>query len=164
MSTKPLTKKKSSKRSSFSVTDDSNETSLLSVNIDHQPFYNRVPCLKPLLVVLSIQLLIFLICYFFIPSKSMTSCIENIKFNLALYYKNNLILFLIVYFILCFISISFFLPTISLLTIIFTMITRQIIFSLITTLCFYVLIEFILFFTINHCFKNKIRSYVKKYR
>ena len=164
MKTKPKTPHRSPNQSSLLMADETQDISMLSNNQPNRPFYERIPCLKPLLFILLIQVLIFILCYFFVPQHQILKIIADIKYYLETYYNKNYVKFLIYYFVLCFISISCFLPTISLTTILFTMITRKILFTWVITLLFYILIEFLLFFIIHYFFKNKLKTYLQHYR
>lgn len=144
--------------------ENSQEESLLSQNPTLRPFYERIPCLKPLLLILLLQLLLFGLCYCFVPTHEITAFIQHIKSQLQAYYSQNLASFLLCYFGLCFVTIACFLPTISLFTILFTMITRRILFSWAVTMLIYVSSECLLYFAINVCLKKRIRAYVQRFR
>lgn len=157
-------KKQSPKYSSSLLMDETQDLSMLSSNPNQRPFYNRIPCLKPLLFILLLQLLIFLTCYFFIPVEKITIIIDNVKFYLKSYYDFDVTKFLLFYFLLCFVSIACFLPTISLITILFTMITREVLFSWLITLLFYIISESLLYLLIHLVFKKRIKQYVERFR
>lgn len=139
-------------------------TELSFVNNPTVPFYNRIPCLKPLLIILLIQFLIFIVFSVVISPTYFIECVSDLKNLFEYEYQNNIFRFLIIYFICCSISISFVFPTISLSVILFTLVTRKIFFSWIVSLINYLIIESIIYMVANTYLKAKIRNYVRSFR
>ena len=129
-----------------------------------QPFYKTIPFLKELCLVIFLQFFIFICFTFFIPKENALSFLKYIESVFIYEYTENLPMFLIIYFVFCFISISFVIPTISLCVILFTVVSRNIFFTWIVTLVNYLITEAFLFYFVKKYYKKKIFEYVAKFR
>ena len=131
---------------------------------DQTPWYDKVPFLRPIILFVGFQLVLFLVFYFIVPRKTSIKILQSVQTTLDDLYNQNFLYFLMIYFTLCAISISTVLPTISILVIIFAVVSKSIIISWAVSLGFYIVIETLLYFAARKFFRKKIDDYVQSFR